>query len=91
MKKTKCKLKECLLCDEDGNGGICFMTVPISLDELIPNSIKCPFYSTDMQQDLEWVKKQGGMWNISKKRSGKFTDEDIDELKKQRKRKKRKD
>lgn len=92
MKKPKCKLTSCLLCDIINKVGVCSMDVPIAIPKLKPNEIKCPFYSTSMKEDMEWVKRQGGIWNIIRKNAGEFTEEEIQKAKKKRqKHKKRKE
>jgi len=58
---------------------------------LKPNDIECPFYGTSIEEELDWLRKQGGMVNIVLKMNGKKTTKEILDSKGLKKRKPRND
>ena len=63
---VRCKLKKCLSYGKSGRIGICDDPVPSIIELLKPNKKACPFYSTDHDADIKWVKKIGGIMNLIK-------------------------
>lgn len=92
MKQTKCKLKQCLNYEKQGRTGYCFINiVPTLIKQLQPNDIKCPFFGTSFEEELKWLRQQGGMINVIMHQKGKKTLFELKEMKGKRKRKPRSD
>lgn len=58
-------MEDCLCYEENGT---CYEIVPTIIIQLKPNSKKCPFYSNDLEKDIDEIKKYGGIHKIILKR-----------------------
>ncbi|MFW6219601.1 MAG: hypothetical protein ACOC33_02030 [bacterium] len=61
MGDIKCKLNDCLNYEKKGRIGVCSNYVPPMISKLRPNNIECPFYSTSIEDGMNWLRLQGGM------------------------------
>jgi hypothetical protein len=90
IKLRKCKLKNCLLNEKEDNSFYCSEFIPNIVNETKPDDITCEFYSTSLKDDLEWLKKKGGMLGLILSQSNKKTEKDLKEELKEKKARTRK-
>ena len=66
MSEVKCKLKACICYEKIGRTGYCYQDVPTIVKQLKPNDTSCYYYATSQEDELKWLKKNGGVMNLIK-------------------------
>tara|TARA_Y100000310_G_scaffold331242_1_gene404455 strand:- start:3440 stop:3679 length:240 start_codon:yes stop_codon:yes gene_type:complete len=76
----ECDLNTCLNVYQ----GKCNIGVPTA--KVKPSDTNCEFYSTSLEEEKEWLRKEGGMMNVILKKLNRYVgDEDDKRTKKPRK------
>lgn len=87
----KCKLKNCLLNEKEGNSFYCSLFIPTSVKDSKPDNMSCKYYATNFKDELVWLKSKGGLAGIILSSTNKKSDKELkDEMKEKKARKKRK-
>lgn len=77
LQHIKCNLKQCL-CQEEGVG--CSANLPNMIEFLVPNSIKCTYYSDDFKTSCEEYKRRGGTIGVLARLNGKKPKKTLEEI-----------